>query len=108
MTYLKNYTPNYCEATFIAAGEACAEATTDKKRDDRSYSILLAEDFQPFRIFVTSLLSGNGYVLHEASDGLEAVTKAQQLQPDLILLDIHLPKLNGLEVARRLCKLVPS
>jgi CheY-like chemotaxis protein len=70
--------------------------------------VLIVDDFQPFRILVTSLLSGNGYVFYEASDGLEAVAKAQELQPDSVLLDIHLPKLNGLEVARRLCKLVPS
>src|SRR5215469_18472694 len=70
--------------------------------------ILLVDDFQPFRTFVTSLFGGNGYVFYEASDGLEAVAKAQELQPDLILLDIHLPKLNGFEVARRLRQLAPS
>jgi len=70
--------------------------------------ILLAEDFQPFRAFVTALLNGNEYVLYEASDGLEAIEKAQELQPDLILLDIHLPKLNGFEVAHRLREVVPS
>jgi|SRR5215472_9384034 len=70
--------------------------------------ILLVDDFRPFRVFVTSLLSGNGYVLYEASDGVEALAKAQELQPDLILLDIHLPKLNGFEVARRVRELAPS
>jgi len=70
--------------------------------------ILLVDSFGPFRTFVASLLSSNGYVLYEASDGLEAVAKAQELQPDLILLDIHLPKLNGFEVARRLRQLAPS
>jgi len=70
--------------------------------------ILLVDDFRPFRTFVTSLLSGNGYVSYEASDGLEALEKAQELQPDLILLDIHLPKLNGFEVARRVRELAPS
>jgi len=44
----------------------------------------------------------------EASDGLEAVEKAKQLHPDLILLDISLPNLNGLEVARRVRTLVPT
>jgi|SRR5215472_8851661 len=69
--------------------------------------ILLVDDFKPFRTFVTSLL-GNGYAFYEASDGVETIAKAQELQPDLILLDTHLPKLNGLEVARRLRELVPS
>jgi DNA-binding NarL/FixJ family response regulator len=47
-------------------------------------------------------------VIGEVSDGLEAVQKAQELQPDLILLDIGLPSLNGLEVARRIGKVSPA
>ena len=46
-------------------------------------------------------------IVGEASDGLEAVQKANLLQPDLILLDIDLPTLNGIQVARRLRDLVP-
>jgi CheY-like chemotaxis protein len=40
-------------------------------------------------------------VIDQASDGLEAVQKAEKLQPDLVVLDIGLPKLNGFEVASR-------
>ena len=70
--------------------------------------ILVVEDFRPFRQFVCSKLQKRAdFQVAEASDGLEAVRKAQQLQPDLILLDIGLPKLNGIEVARRLSDLLP-
>ena len=46
--------------------------------------------------------------IREVSDGLEAVQEAQRLQPDLILLDIGLPTLNGIEVARRARQLCPN
>ena len=47
-------------------------------------------------------------VIAEASDGSEAVQKAEELKPDLIVLDIGLPKLNGIEAARRIRQLSPS
>ena len=72
--------------------------------------ILLVEDFEPFRLFIRSQLQPrlDLEVIAEASDGLHAVDVAEQLQPDLILLDIGLPKLNGIEAARRIRKLCPE
>jgi DNA-binding NarL/FixJ family response regulator len=72
--------------------------------------ILVVDDFQPFRAFVSSVFSQAPelHIVAEVSDGLEAVQKANELQPDLILLDIGLPKLNGIEAARQIRKLVPG
>jgi DNA-binding NarL/FixJ family response regulator len=74
-----------------------------------SVRILVVDDFAPWRQQVCSILGARPElrVIAEAADGLEAVQKAQGLQPDLVLLDIGLPKLNGLEVARRVSNLCP-
>jgi CheY-like chemotaxis protein len=72
--------------------------------------ILVAEDFAPYRRFTCSELASLGglQVVGEASDGLEAIQKAVELRPDLIVLDIGLPILNGIEVAREIRSLVPE
>jgi DNA-binding NarL/FixJ family response regulator len=75
-----------------------------------SIRILVVDDFQPFRAFVFSLFAQAPAlsVVGEVSDGLEAIKKAEELQPDLILLDIGLPKLNGIEAARQIRKVAPN
>jgi DNA-binding NarL/FixJ family response regulator len=72
--------------------------------------ILVVDDFEPYRELVVSLLDQDPglEVVGEASDGLDAVAKAQQLRPDLILMDIGLPKLDGLEAARRIVRIMPE
>ena len=72
--------------------------------------ILTVEDFAPYRLYVTSLLSPHSHlkVVDEASHGLEAVEKAGHWKPDIILMDIGLPKLNGLEAARRIRDVSPD
>jgi DNA-binding response OmpR family regulator len=71
---------------------------------------LIVEDFEPLRILLCSKLQESEAfkVVYQASDGLEAVQKAAELQPDLVLLDLVLPKLNGIEVAKRVRKMAPG
>jgi DNA-binding NarL/FixJ family response regulator len=66
--------------------------------------VLVVEDFKPFRRLICSMLTKMPelQIVGEASDGLEAVQKARELRPDLILLDIGLPTLDGIEAARRI------
>ena len=72
--------------------------------------VLVVEDLADFRQFVCLTLGNNPdlRVIGEASDGLEALQMAVELRPDLILLDIGLPSLNGIEVARQMRSLVPE
>jgi DNA-binding NarL/FixJ family response regulator len=72
--------------------------------------VLVVDDYQPFRRFTCSTLAKrqNLKVIGEASDGLEAVRKTEELKPDLIVLDVGLPTLNGIEVARQVRNLHPE
>ena len=73
-------------------------------------SILVADDFKDWRRQVRLLFQARPewQVIAEASDGSEAVQKAKELKPDLIVLDIGLPKLSGIEAAKRICQVSPS
>ena len=75
-----------------------------------SIRVLVVDDYQPWLNFATKTLRGKLElpVVGEASDGLEAVQKAQGLQPDLILLDIGLPTINGIQAARRILQHSPK
>lgn len=65
-----------------------------------SNGILVADDSSPSRLIVRKVIERAGFALcGEAVDGVDAVDKASELKPDLIVLDLRLPKLNGIEAA---------
>lgn len=74
------------------------------------YRVLVVDDFEPWRRHVSSTLgkSSRWQIVAEAADGPEAIRKAADLRPDLILLDVGLPTLNGIESARRILARDPS
>ena len=83
-------------------GESCLKETTTL--------VLVVEDYEPFRRFTCSTLQKRQdlRIISQSCDGPDAVQKAQELRPDLILLDIGLPQLNGIEVARRIREHQPN
>lgn len=75
-----------------------------------SYSILIVDDSAVVRRTLRSCFedSGNWKVCGEAADGCEAIEKCQQLNPDLVIMDLSMPRMNGLEAARELKRIQPS
>jgi DNA-binding NarL/FixJ family response regulator len=68
-----------------------------------SRSVLIVDDHGGFRAWARAFLEGEGYrVVGEAADGSEAIGAVRRLRPDVVLLDVHLPDVDGFEVARRL------
>jgi DNA-binding response OmpR family regulator len=66
------------------------------------YRLLVVDDDTVLVIFLRDILEGKGYVVHTAHDGLEGFELAKKVKPNLILLDVMMPKMDGYEVCRRL------
>jgi DNA-binding NarL/FixJ family response regulator len=68
-------------------------------------TVLIVDDHPSFRATARTLLEAEGFsVVDEAADGREAVAKTKELCPDVVLLDVQLPDIDGFEVARRLAE----
>ncbi|MFN0062177.1 MAG: response regulator [Myxococcaceae bacterium] len=70
--------------------------------------VLIVDDDAFVRVFLKDALEGGNYRFLEAADGEEAVEKAQASQPDVVLLDLFMPKQSGLEALSRLRQVTPD
>ena len=73
------------------------------------FRVLIVDDFEPWRRVVRWMLQyfAEWQIVGEAADGVEGIRKTEELQPDIILLDIGLPKLNGIDAAKPILSVAP-
>ncbi len=77
--------------------------------DFMAVNILLADDLSFMRMVQKEILSERGYnIIGEASDGIEAVEKYKKLKPDVVILDITMPNMNGLEAMKKILDFDPE
>ncbi len=70
--------------------------------DAANQTLLLVDDEENFREIFSARLAAEGYRVETASDGEEAIEKARTIKPDLILMDVKMPKLNGIQATLKL------
>ncbi len=86
------------EKEALTTGNVEMASVVDEDNSSKSTKILVVEDSSTTRKVITITLKRNGYEVVEAADGLEALTKVSETHPDLILLDVMLPKMDGYEI----------
>jgi CheY-like chemotaxis protein len=64
--------------------------------------VLIVDDTETMRLYEQMLLTGQGYDIETATDGVEALAAVQSFRPDLVLLDIMMPRMDGIECCRRI------
>lgn len=85
-----------------AKATANATITATAPQMSAKATILVIEDYSDTRELLSVLLRGRGYNVIEAEDGVEGLLKAGWVYPDLIIMDLSLPEMDGVEVARRI------
>jgi CheY-like chemotaxis protein len=82
-------------------GEACAESPGDLA-DDAQYRILVVDDNEDAAAMLAALLAATGHQVARAHDGIAALEELERFQPEIVLLDIGLPKMDGYQVAEEI------
>lgn len=95
-----------CATEVPAADSSPSLASVNGKPDERNYRILAVDDNQDAVNILARTLQLQGHAVQTAYDGIEAVDVAMRFHPEVVLLDIGLPRLSGYEVARRIRQLV--
>ena len=77
-------------------------STDPKNQNDQQRTILVVDDFEDTRLLLRSWLRKKGYRVVEAENGNEAIAKAREIAPDLIIMDVEMPELDGLSATRQI------
>jgi DNA-binding response OmpR family regulator len=80
----------------------------EREPDGMKLKVLVVEDDAMVRDVLTTLLGFDGFEVYQAADGAEGLSMAESMQPDIALLDVELPVIDGLEVCRALRKRAPE
>lgn len=70
--------------------------------------ILIVDDAAFMRMMIRDILSKDGYAIHEATNGAEAIDKYEEVKPDLVTMDITMPDVDGIEALRRIREFDPE